>query len=95
MNRRGLLARYLHYPVIIAVTVAAAGLVAGALVRQLSYRQTVESLAESARLAQVLILDTDLAEADRLCKRLGGLPLQLERQAPDVLPGSPGRAAPG
>ena len=71
MNRRGLLARYLHYPVIIAVTVAAAGLVAGALVRQLSYRQTVETLAESARLAQILILDTDLTEADRLCKRLG------------------------
>jgi two-component system phosphate regulon sensor histidine kinase PhoR len=71
VNRRGLLARFLHYPVIIAVTVAAAGLVAGALVRQLSYRQTVETLAESARLAQILILDTDLTEADRLCKRLG------------------------
>jgi len=69
--RRGLLARYLHYPVIIAVTLLASGLIAGTLARRLSYRQTVESLAESARLAQAFLLAGDLAEAARLCKRLG------------------------
>ena len=37
--RRNLLARYLHYPVIIAVTLLAASLAFGALVRWLSYRQ--------------------------------------------------------
>jgi len=69
--RRSLLARYLHYPVIIAVTVIASGLITGTLMRRLSYRQTVESLAEAARLAQVMILTEDPEEADGVCKRLG------------------------
>jgi two-component system phosphate regulon sensor histidine kinase PhoR len=77
MILRGLARRYLHYLVIIAATVLAAGLAAGTLVRQLSYRQTVESLAESARLAQALVLAADPAEADRICKQLGSERLRI------------------
>jgi two-component system phosphate regulon sensor histidine kinase PhoR len=71
MILRGLVRRYLHYLAIIAATLLASGLAAGALVRQISYRQAVESLAESARLAQALILTAGPAEADRICKGLG------------------------
>jgi len=71
MILRGLLRRYLHYLAIIAATVLAAGLAAGALVRQISYRQTVESLAESARLVQTLVLAGAPEQIDRICKRLG------------------------
>jgi two-component system phosphate regulon sensor histidine kinase PhoR len=71
MILRGLARRYLHYLAIIAATVLAAGLAAGALVRQISYRQTVESLAESARLAQALVLTGAPEQIDRICKGLG------------------------
>jgi two-component system phosphate regulon sensor histidine kinase PhoR len=75
--RRSLLARYLHYPVIIAVTLIASGLVSGVLVRRLSYRQTVQSLGESAWLAQALVLEAEPAQIDPLCKRIGSSTLRV------------------
>ena len=75
--RRNLLARYLHYPVIIAVTLLAASLAFGALVRWLSYSQTVDALEQSARLAQAHILAAPSVATDRLCKQLGTARLRL------------------
>jgi len=74
---RGLVRRYLHYLVIIGATVLAAGLAAGALVRQLSYRQTVEALEEAARLAQALVLQAAPEQTDRICKQAGSARLRI------------------
>jgi two-component system phosphate regulon sensor histidine kinase PhoR len=77
MKRRGLLLRHLHVPLSIAVAVAAVGIVAASLLRQSSTRQTFDSLAESARLAQASLLASPPGTEDAVCKRIGSPTLRV------------------
>lgn len=77
MIRRSTLLRHLYVPASIALAVAAVGLFAGGLVRQLTYRQTVASLMENGRLSQALILGAPAAETDVICKKIGSEKLRV------------------
>lgn len=68
---RGFLARYARYLLLIAATVATSGLFTAGLVRRFTYRQSLETLSESARLMQALITERPAEDLDALCKRLG------------------------